>query len=85
MATEHDTEDRKDHPHLVTIVVDDHKHSVRPGTWIVRELKAAVGVDPAKALAEIRPHGLVDLDDDAKTEVHEGQRYMSHVRSGGSS
>jgi hypothetical protein len=71
--------------HKVTIVVDDHNHSVRPGIWIVSDLKATVGVDPAKVLAEITPQGLKDLKDDAKIEVHEGQRFMSHARSGGSS
>lgn len=71
--------------HTVSILVDNVKHEVRPGTWIVRDLKAEVKVDPAKVLAEIKPHGLVDLDDDGKIAVHEGQRFMSHVRSGGSS
>jgi hypothetical protein len=69
----------------VTIVVDDKKYDVRPGQWIVRELKATTGVDPAKVLAEITPHGLEDLDDDAKIGVHEKQRFMSHARTGGSS
>lgn len=71
--------------HMITIVVDDHDHGVRPGAWIVRDLKAAVGVDPAKVLAEITPHGLKDLEDDAKIGLHEGERFMSHARSGGSS
>ena len=84
MSTESPTDG---HPtvHEVTIIVDDHKHRVRGGTWIVRELKAAVGVDPAKVLAKITPHGLEDLDDNARIEIHEGERFMSHARSGGSS
>lgn len=84
---ENQADNGKEHrpEHKVTIVVDDHKHSVRAGAWIVRDLKAAVGVDPAKVLAEITPQGLKDLDDGAKIEVHEGQRFMSHARSGGSS
>lgn len=72
-------------PHAVTIIVDDEKHHVRPGKWIVSDLKAAVGVDPAKVLAEITPHGLKDLDDGSEIGVHEGQKFMSHARSGGSS
>lgn len=71
--------------HQATIIVDDDKHEVRAGKWVVRDLKAEVGVDAAKVLAEITPHGLKDLDDGAKIEVHERQRFMSHVRSGGSS
>ena len=69
----------------VTITVDDKKFEVRPGQWVVRELKAATGVDPARVLAEITPHGLEDLDDAAKIGVHEKQRFMSHARTGGSS
>ena len=86
MTSESLTESRGHDPgaHTVTILVDDHKFNVRPGEWIVRDLKAAVGVDPAKVLAEITPHGLKDLEDDQKIAVHEGERFMSHVRSGGS-
>jgi hypothetical protein len=71
--------------HTVTIIVDDQKHTVREGAWVVRDLKAAVGVDPAKVLAEITPHGLKDLADDATIELKDGQRFMSHARTGGSS
>ena len=69
----------------VTIIVDDVKHEVRPGKWVVRDLKAETKVDPAKVLAEITPHGLEDLDDAGTIGVHEKQRFMSHARSGGSS
>lgn len=72
-------------PHEVTIFVDDHRHQVHVGQWVVRDLKVKVGVDPAKVLAEITPHGLKDLEDSATIEVHEGERFMSHARSGGSS
>jgi hypothetical protein len=71
--------------HKVKIIVDDVSHQVRAGSWIVSELKAAVGVDPAKVLALITPQGLKDLQDDGKVAVHEGAQFMSHARSGGSS
>jgi hypothetical protein len=73
------------HSHKVTITVDGVKHEVRPGAWVVSELKAAVGVPAAKVLAEITPQGLKDLEDGATITVHGGQRFMSHVRTGGSS
>ena len=89
MSSEPDKEkddDKDEHGRAtVVIVIDGEKHEVRPGQWIVRDLKAATGVDPAKVLAEITPHGLEDLDDDGKIGVHEKQRFMSHARSGGSS
>jgi hypothetical protein len=71
--------------HIVVIVVDDAKHKVRAGRWKVSELKAAVAVDPAKVLAEITPQGLKDLEDGDHIEVREGQRFMSHVRTGAAS
>lgn len=80
-----DEGDRPPNQRTVTIVVDDKKHSVRGGKWVVRELKAAVGVDPAKVLAEITPHGLTELPDDKTIEIKDGQRFMSHARTGGSS
>lgn len=69
----------------VHIEVDGHNKSVRAGDWLVSDLKQKVGVDPAKALAEITPTGLVDLDDQAHIDVKEGLRFMSHARTGGSS
>ena len=67
------------------ITVDNEPKKVREGDWVVSELKATVGVDPAKVLAEITPTGLIDLDDTAHINVKDGQRFMSHARKGGSS
>jgi len=81
---EHEIEEaHRDHD--VTINVDGTDHQVHRGKWIVRQLKAAVGVDPAKVLAEITPQGLKDLTDDQEIEVYQGERFMTHARSGGSS
>ena len=85
-ADHHHAHDHQPHPeHTVTIIVDGHPHKVRRGPWVVKDLKAAVGVDPAKVLAEITPQGLKDLADTATIEIHEGLRFMSHARSGGAS
>ncbi|WP_156952201.1 hypothetical protein [Bradyrhizobium sp. WSM1743] len=67
------------------IIVDNQPKTVRQGEWLVSALKQEVGVDPAKALAEITPTGLVDLEDTAHIDVRDGLRFMSHVRKGGSS
>jgi hypothetical protein len=69
----------------ITIIVDGDPHEVRRGKWIVRELKATLGIDPAKVLAQITPHGLKDLDDNAEVELHDREQFMTHARSGGSS
>jgi hypothetical protein len=88
---EHAVEELKaaEHGHkddLVAIVVDGVDRRVRAGKWLVRDLKAALEIDPAKVLAEITPHdGLKDLNDDADIEIREGLKFMTHGRSGGSS
>ena len=70
---------------LVTIMVDGVERRVRRGRWVVKELKAALGIDPAKVLAEITPQGLKDLDDNSEIEVHAHEKFMTHARSGGAS
>lgn len=67
------------------IVVDNVHHKVREGSWVVSDLKAAVGVDAGKVLAEITPRGLNDLEDGATIAVRDGMRFMSHARTGASS
>lgn len=69
----------------VTINVDGKNWEVRKGKWLVSDLKAAVGVDPAKVLAKITPHGIKDLADNEEIHVKEDERFMSHARGGASS
>jgi hypothetical protein len=76
---------RKEHCHLITIHVDGDDHQVRPGKWIVCDLKSQLSIDQAKVLAEITPQGLRDLDDNSEIELHEKEQFMTHARSGGSS
>jgi hypothetical protein len=88
MGTEDISQTARDKPgamHQVTIIVDGVEHKVRAGDWVVRDLKATLNIDPAKVLAEITPHGLVDLDDNATIKLHEKEQFMTHARSGGSS
>jgi hypothetical protein len=83
-----DLEVKKQHggnDHLIVITVDGVEHKVRRGDWVVSALKAALGVDPAKVLAEITHHGLKDLDDSQSIKVLNNEKYMTHARSGGSS
>ena len=74
-----------DEKHLVIIVVDGVEHHVRRGDWLVSDLKAAIGVDPAKVLAEITKHGLKDFEDGSTINIHKRDEFISHARSGGSS
>lgn len=78
--------DLPDRPeHLITIIVDGQDRSVRPGVWLVSKLKAKLKIDPALVLAQITPQGLKDLADDQRIHLHEGEQFMTHGRSGGSS
>lgn len=71
---------------LVTIDVNQMQKEVRPGCWVVAALKQAVGVPPAKVLAEIKPDGTFDnLDDGSRIEIEGGEKFISHARRGGSS
>ena len=85
MANENEKGGDPHKPKEVVIFVDDQKHTVADRPWIVKDLKATVGVDSAKVLAQITPHGLQDLDDNAQIQLKNGERFMSHARSGASS
>jgi hypothetical protein len=69
----------------ITIIVDGDSYQVGRRKWIVRELKTELRIDQAKVLAQITPHGLNDLDDNAEIELHDREQFMTHARSGGSS
>ena len=77
--------DNHDNSRIAEITVDRRKHKVREGNWVVSRLKATVGVDAAKVLAQVTPGGLKDLDDGETIHVRDGQKFVSHARSGGSS
>ena len=75
-----------DHPgNRITIIIEGTEYHVRPGKWLVSDLKKLANIDPSKVLAEITPQGLNDLEDNATVAVHQKQQFMAHARSGGSS
>lgn len=69
----------------VKIDVNGKEFRAHRGDWVVQALKKAVDVDPSQVLAEITTQGLKDLADNEVIKVHEGERFMSHARSGASS
>ncbi len=69
----------------VAVVVDQKKHLVRPGAWVVADFKQAVKVDAAKALDQLVDGLLQPLADDATIIVKGGEQFVSHARQGGSS
>ena len=73
------------HIHEVTVIVDGVEQKVPKGTYIVSQFKALVGVDPAKELDEVVHGQLKPLDDNAEVTIKGGEKFVSHVRTGGSS
>ncbi len=73
------------HPEKVKITVDGKPHEVRPGEYLVSQLKAEVGVPANYELEELREGTMVPLDDNATIHICGGESFISHVRRGGSS
>jgi len=69
----------------VTVKVDKQNHEVRSGNYTVSEFKALVGVDASKELDEVIKGTLTPLADDAIINIQGGEKFISHVRAGGSS
>jgi hypothetical protein len=68
----------------VQVTVDNVKHEVHRGDYLVSEFKRLVGVDPARELDEIVNGELKPLDDNAHIVIKGGEGFVSHVRTGGS-
>jgi hypothetical protein len=68
----------------VQVTVDNVKHEVHRGDYLVSEFKRLVGVDPARELDEIVNGELKPLDDNAHIVIKGGEVFVSHVRTGGS-
>jgi len=71
---------------LIEVVVDQVPHKVPSGSYIVADFKRLVGVEPAKELEHVVEGRLVPLADDATIVIERGpNRFVSHIRRGGSS
>lgn len=71
--------------HKVEVVVDNKKHPVFPGPYIVSTFKEIVKVPAAKVLEEAVNGELKLLDDGQTITIEGGEVFVSHVRTGGSS
>jgi hypothetical protein len=71
----------------VEVIVDGVAHRVMPGSYVVADFKKLVGVDPTKELEQVVEGKLVPLADDATIVIAKGgsNRFVSHIRRGGSS
>jgi hypothetical protein len=69
----------------VEVIVDGTPTKVEAGTYIVSDFKQLVGVEASKELEEIVQGKLVPLADESSIAIKSGQRFVSHIRRGGSS
>ncbi len=69
----------------VTVTVDGVPKKIHRGSYIVAELKAALDVDPSRALDQVVNGEFKPLDDTHRITIKGGEVFVSHVRQGGSS
>ena len=69
----------------VEVFINGKEKEILKGKYVVSDLKTALGVPADDELAAIRGKESVALKDDETIEVHEGEKFVSHKRRGGSS
>lgn len=69
----------------VLILVDQKKHRVQPGPWLVADLKKEVKVAADRALDQLIDGQLQPLADEQTIEIRGHEQFVSHARQGGSS
>lgn len=72
-------------PETVTVTVDGVEKRVLEGTYVVSNFKKLVGVDASRELDEVVHGEFKPLDDNASITIEEHEKFVSHVRTGGSS
>jgi len=75
----------KGHKDLITVKIDGNDKEIEKGEYVVSDLKVALGVAADRVLEIVKEHGLETLEDNQTIHVHNGEKFASHVRGGGSS
>jgi hypothetical protein len=71
---------------VLEVFVDNTPKKIAAGKYLVAEFKRLMGVDPSKELEQVVDGKLVPLADTATIDItHNGERFVSHIRRGGSS
>ena len=70
---------------LVTVTVDGAENKIAQGTYVVKELKEILGIEPNRELLEIKGKKMKPLTDDEKTHIEGGEVFVTHVSTGASS
>ena len=75
----------KGHAHVITIDVDGSPRQIEQGKYLVSALKSMLGIPQDYELDRVVGGKFVPLADDDKIQVHLHEKFVSHVRHGGSS
>ena len=75
----------KPHEREVEVFINGHEKKIPAGTYKVPELKKVLGVPEDQELAEIKGKETIPLKDGDEVKVHDGEKFVSHKRRGGSS
>lgn len=75
----------KDHAHVITIEVDGTPRQIEQGKYLVSTLKSMFGIPQDYELDRVVGGKFIPLADDDTIQVHPHEKFVSHVRHGGSS
>ncbi len=70
---------------LVTVTVDGIEHKIARGSYVVKELKEILNIEPNRELLEIKGKKMKPLADDEKTHIEGGEVFVTHACTGASS
>lgn len=85
METENKKQDDHGNNRKVVVTVDGAEQKIDRGTYIVKELKRILGIEPNRELLEIKGKKMKPLADDEKTHIEGGEIFVTHVCTGASS
>lgn len=75
----------KGHAHVITIEVDGTLRQIEQGKYLVSALKSMFGIPQEYELDRVVGGKFIPLADDETIQVHPHEKFVSHVRHGGSS
>jgi len=78
-------DDHKPDPKLIIVSIDGREVKIKPGDYVVSNLKSILGVSPDYVLDQVRGGQLIPLNDGDTIKVHNHEEFISHVRCGTSS
>jgi hypothetical protein len=76
---------RQNDARFVTVTIDGREEHIRPGVYVVKQLKRLLQVKPDYALDQVVSGKLEPLEEHDKVVIKGGEVFVSHVRGGAAS